>query len=67
VAAFARVVEKRGDVTVVNSARNIELPELKSNATLREEFASWTNPQLSPPSASYGTLASIKTVPNASN
>ena len=38
VEAFVTVVTTQGDSTIVNSARNIELPELKSNAGLHERL-----------------------------
>lgn len=44
VEAFARILRTEGQETIVNSARNVELPELKSNAALREETATWTVP-----------------------
>jgi putative nucleotidyltransferase with HDIG domain len=49
VSAFVTVVTTQGDSTIVNSARNVELPELKSNAALREEFANWNAPKLTTP------------------
>ena len=67
VAAFVAVVQRQGNTTIINSARNIELPELKSNAAMREDFASWTTPKpfaqtpengsLTPPQAQTNTSA----------
>jgi putative nucleotidyltransferase with HDIG domain len=45
VGAFVRVVQTQGEATIVNSARNVEIPELKSNTTLRNDLAYWTVPQ----------------------
>jgi putative nucleotidyltransferase with HDIG domain len=64
VEAFVRVVTTQGDATIVNSARNIELPELKSNATLREEFASWTAPKQLSQNSNLGNLTPSQVIPN---
>jgi putative nucleotidyltransferase with HDIG domain len=70
VEAFISVVHKQGDATIVNSARNIELPELKSNAGLREEFASWTTPKDMPLSSDLsphvGSFTPPQVFPNTS-
>jgi putative nucleotidyltransferase with HDIG domain len=66
VEAFVKVVQTQGDATIVNSARNVELPELKSNAALREEFASWTAPKPSPQSTTLSPFNPPQTLSNTS-
>jgi HD-GYP domain-containing protein (c-di-GMP phosphodiesterase class II) len=62
--AFVTVVTTQGDSTIVNSARNVELPELKSNAALREEFANWNAPKLTTPTLT--TFTPSQAIPNTS-
>jgi putative nucleotidyltransferase with HDIG domain len=66
VAAFVTLVQHNGDAIVVNSARNIELPELKSNASMREDFASWTTPKPLSQTPGVGPYAPSQIVPNTS-
>jgi HD-GYP domain-containing protein (c-di-GMP phosphodiesterase class II) len=44
VEAFVHLVKAQGEGIIINSARNLGLPELKSNSALREELSSWTVP-----------------------
>ena len=60
--AFVKVVTKQGAATIVNSARSVELPELKSNAALREDFASWAAPTLPASSTPTNTIMPVKRV-----
>jgi putative nucleotidyltransferase with HDIG domain len=68
VQAFVNLVERQGDATIINSARNVELPELKSNAALREEFAAWTAtaPKAPPTSTQLSPYLSADTTVNES-
>lgn len=60
VEAFVNVVQTQGDATIVNSARNIELPELKSNASMREDFATWAAPTLPAQTSSDDSIMPTK-------
>jgi len=66
VQAFVTVVQREGDATIINSARNIELPELKSNAAMREDFALWTTPKTSSPTPNVGSFNPSQIVPKTS-
>jgi hypothetical protein len=60
------VVQRQGNTTIVNSARNIELPELKSNAAMREDLASWIMPKPIAQTPENGPVTPPQVQPNTS-